>query len=88
MGWNKRNMTAKKWLKTMINRIQKSNYQTSFSRWKGFNDGETTMQLITEVHSLKVQKEELKNEDGLRADKLNRAMDKSARVSNSFNQNC
>ena len=49
-GFNEQNITAKKWLRTMFSRLQKANYEQAFSRWKHFNNGETTMQLIEEVH--------------------------------------
>ena len=59
-GFNDQNVTAKKWLKTMFSRLQKANYEQAFSRWKHFNDGETTIQMMEEVQSLKIQREELK----------------------------
>mmetsp|Transcript_14302 Transcript_14302/g.19414 ORF Transcript_14302/g.19414 Transcript_14302/m.19414 type:complete len:125 (+) Transcript_14302:457-831(+) len=81
-GYNERNMTARKWLKTLVSGNEKANKETAFSRWKHFNNQETSMKLMSEVHSLREHREELKVEYGHRADKLMRAKDKSVRAAN------
>lgn len=87
-GFNKRNVTARRWLKTLISGRQHDNLDTAFRRWKDFNDNETSLKWQEEVSSLKQTSEQLNHEIGVKSEKLTRSMDKSSRVKDSYEKSC
>jgi len=86
--FNRRQKTARRFMKTLINGIDKANKDSAFRIWKKFNEGETIMKFEQEQGELMVQMNEMQQLDGTVANKLQKTKDKCARVESTLKRQC
>ena len=73
-------MVAKRFLKSLVNGLDKHNKDCAFRRWKDFRQGEAIMMMEEQQTVLVNQMNDMQQLESSTADKLMKSKDKCARV--------